>query len=121
MTSSDYLPVAPPKRRRRSHRILRTFKLMLPFLLLAALGLLSAGVIRLVEVSTAARIPVSKVSEPGISGTGVEELSQRESQTSLLEGILPTSFLEQMPEERAADSLDAERALQTPGAKLPKP
>ena len=144
MTSSDFSPEPYRRRRRRPHRVLRAFKLVLPFLLLLAVGLLSAGVIRLVEVTAAPPSPAATYSETihsettqegasadpsrglragrifGIPGTvtGEEELRLAEPQSLQLEEIPPTSFLPEMPQERAADSIDAERAPGTLGANL---
>lgn len=134
MSSSEY-PVAP-RRRRRSRRVLRAFKLAAPFLLLIAVGLLSAGVIRFVEITAAPPIknPLDQIAPAGaverpdprqgwqgrstLSGVGAG-IQLGETAELRLDGILPTSFLDLEPADSRVDPMPrVEHGLEGPGASL---
>ena len=134
MTSSDYQ--APTRRRRRSRPFRRALKMAAPFLLLIAVGLLSAGVIRFVEKTAAppienpleeqlpieSRDPVE--ARKGLHGKATVEgeadpLVLRDTAEVRLDGVLPTSFLELEPSGVRVEPLPRiETGLEGPGASL---
>lgn len=131
MSSSEYPPA--PRRRRRSHRVLRAFKLAAPFLLLIAVGLLSAGVIQIVEKTAAPRIKHPLEQAPASSGQ-VDPRQGWQGSTHLrgsggvlqlgeianvpLDGVLPTSFLQLESTSSDLEERQVERGFGGPGAGL---
>jgi hypothetical protein len=132
MSSSEYQPLR--RRRRTSRRVLRAFKLAAPFLLLIAVGLLSAGFIHFVETTAAPPIK-SPLDEPAPVGeqwrpdprqgwqgrstvSGVGRGLQLGDTAGVLEGVLPTSFLEEQPSDRIDSIPQAGHGIEGPGARL---